>query len=160
MTAAAQAAVAALDRTPTQLDVLADAGVVDAGGRGFLVLLDALSTTLTGHAAPRPRYRPEPVAAGVIEPARATRALMNARVVTEGPPGAPRALIFRDSFGSAMIPFLSEHFSRAVYVWQNDFDTALAADERPAVVIQEWVGRHLYNQTPYDAVAAGSFGQQ
>ncbi|MEH3143437.1 MAG: DAK2 domain-containing protein [Mycobacterium kyogaense] len=59
--AAAQAAVAALDRTPTQLDVLADAGVVDAGGRGLLVLLDALTTTLTGHAQPRPRYRPEPV---------------------------------------------------------------------------------------------------
>ncbi|TRW81538.1 DAK2 domain-containing protein [Mycolicibacterium sp. 018/SC-01/001] len=57
--AAAQAAVTALDRTPSQLDVLADAGVVDAGGRGLLVLLDALTTTLTGHAQPRPRYRRE-----------------------------------------------------------------------------------------------------
>lgn len=66
--AAAQAAVAALDRTPTQLDVLADAGVVDAGGRGLLVLLDALTTTLTGHAQPRPRYRPEPVEAARAEP--------------------------------------------------------------------------------------------
>ncbi|PRC50020.1 dihydroxyacetone kinase, partial [Mycobacterium sp. ITM-2017-0098] len=44
-----QAAAAALDRTPTQLDVLADAGVVDAGGRGLLVLLDTLAATLTGH---------------------------------------------------------------------------------------------------------------
>ena len=50
---------------------------------------------------------------------------MDARVVTEGPASGPRALIFRDSFGSAMIPFLSEHFSRAVYVWQNNFDPAL-----------------------------------
>ena len=40
-------------------------------------------------------------------------------VVTEVPDGlAPRAVIFRDSFGSALIPFLSEHFSRAVYLWQ------------------------------------------
>ncbi|PRC50060.1 dihydroxyacetone kinase, partial [Mycobacterium sp. ITM-2017-0098] len=45
----ASSAAAALDRTPTQLDVLADAGVVDAGGRGLLVLLDTLAATLTGH---------------------------------------------------------------------------------------------------------------
>jgi alginate O-acetyltransferase complex protein AlgJ len=96
----------------------------------------------------------------VIEPARPGRALMDARVVTEGPAGAPRALVFRDSFGSAMIPFLSEHFSRAVYVWQNNFDTEIVLDERPAVVIQEWVGRHLYTQAPYDAVAARTSGQE
>ena len=34
----------------------------------------------------------------------------------------PRAVVFRDSFTSALAPFLSEHFSRAVYLWQNDFD--------------------------------------
>ena len=44
--AAADAAVIALDKTTEQLDVLADAGVVDAGGRGLLVLLDALSPTV------------------------------------------------------------------------------------------------------------------
>lgn len=56
--AAADAAAIALDKTPRQLDVLADAGVVDAGGRGLLVLLDALVCTLTGHAARRRAYRP------------------------------------------------------------------------------------------------------
>ncbi len=50
VTAAADAAVIALDKTTEQLDVLADAGVVDAGGRGLLVLLDALSKTVSGHA--------------------------------------------------------------------------------------------------------------
>jgi uncharacterized protein len=58
--AAADAAVTALDRTPEQLDVLADAGVVDAGGRGLLVLLDALVATLTGHPRARPVYLPSP----------------------------------------------------------------------------------------------------
>ena len=53
--ASAHAAAAALDRTPGQLDVLAEAGVVDAGGRGLLVLLDALTATLTGHAPQRGR---------------------------------------------------------------------------------------------------------
>ena len=50
LSAAADAAAVALDKTTGQLDVLAEAGVVDAGGRGLLVLLDAMSTTLTGRA--------------------------------------------------------------------------------------------------------------
>src|SRR6185503_13460476 len=59
-----------------------------------------------------------------------------------------RAVVFRDSFASRLVPFLSEHFSRAVYVWQNDFDANLVEQERPDVVIQEIVGRHLYNFIP------------
>ncbi|MFC7725257.1 DAK2 domain-containing protein [Nocardioides sp. GCM10028917] len=47
-TAAAAAARAALARTPEQLEVLALAGVVDAGGRGLCVVLDAVETTATG----------------------------------------------------------------------------------------------------------------
>ncbi|GAB2997989.1 DAK2 domain-containing protein [Mycobacterium bourgelatii] len=58
--AAADAAVVALEKTPEQLDVLADAGAVDAGGRGLLVLLDALSSTLTGQAPARAVYEPAP----------------------------------------------------------------------------------------------------
>jgi DAK2 domain fusion protein YloV len=45
---AAQAARVALARTPTQLRVLAEAGVVDAGGRGLCVILDAAETAVTG----------------------------------------------------------------------------------------------------------------
>ncbi|NKZ15557.1 DAK2 domain-containing protein [Mycolicibacterium septicum DSM 44393] len=56
--AAGEAASAALDRTPEQLDVLAKAGVVDSGGRGLLVLLDAMTATLAGHAPRRPVYTP------------------------------------------------------------------------------------------------------
>ncbi|GAA4367506.1 DAK2 domain-containing protein [Nocardioides caricicola] len=53
-TAAAQGARTALARTPEQLQVLRDAGVVDAGGRGISVILDAAETVLTGR-------RPVPV---------------------------------------------------------------------------------------------------
>jgi uncharacterized protein len=42
------AADAALQRTPDLLADLAQAGVVDAGGRGFVLLLDALVRTVTG----------------------------------------------------------------------------------------------------------------
>jgi DAK2 domain fusion protein YloV len=58
--AASEAAVVALDKTPEQLDVLGDAGVVDAGGRGLLVLLDALRSTITGQAPSRAVYEPAP----------------------------------------------------------------------------------------------------
>ncbi|UMG93070.1 DAK2 domain-containing protein [Nocardioides sp. TF02-7] len=51
---AAAAAREALGRTPEQLAVLAEAGVVDAGGRGICVILDAAETVLTGR-------RPVPV---------------------------------------------------------------------------------------------------
>lgn len=61
LAAVADAAAAALDRTPGQLAVLADAGVVDAGGRGLLVLLDALCRTVTGRAPARPVYEPATV---------------------------------------------------------------------------------------------------
>ena len=46
--AAARAAREALARTPDQLRVLHDAGVVDAGGRGLCVVLDAAETAVTG----------------------------------------------------------------------------------------------------------------
>jgi DAK2 domain fusion protein YloV len=45
---AADAARTALARTPEQLPALARAGVVDAGGRGLVVLLDALVEVVTG----------------------------------------------------------------------------------------------------------------
>ena len=55
-TAAAAAAREALAHTPEQLPALRNAGVVDAGGRGVSVILDAAETVLTGR-------RPMPVTA-------------------------------------------------------------------------------------------------
>ena len=43
-----------LARTPELLPVLAEAGVVDAGGCGFLLLLDAVLTTIDGRPIPEP----------------------------------------------------------------------------------------------------------
>ena len=54
--AAADSAAVALGRTTGQLSALRNAGVVDAGGRGLLILLDALVEVLTGEAPERPDY--------------------------------------------------------------------------------------------------------
>jgi len=90
-----------------------------------------------------------PRLARVVEPAGAEPTAEEGRLVTEIPGSRlPRALVFRDSFASRLVPFLSEHFSRAVYLWQNDFDANAVLTEKPDVVIQEIVGRHLYNFIP------------
>lgn len=49
--AAAKGANEALSRTPSQLSVLARAGVVDAGGRGLCILLETLVVVVTGEPA-------------------------------------------------------------------------------------------------------------
>jgi DAK2 domain fusion protein YloV len=54
---AAAAATQALELTPLQLDVLARAGVVDAGGRGLTVLLDTLSARASGLTRMSPPVR-------------------------------------------------------------------------------------------------------
>ncbi|MEO1058318.1 MAG: DAK2 domain-containing protein [Actinomycetota bacterium] len=50
--AAHRASVDALERTPEQLPVLAEAGVVDAGGAGFVLLLDAARHVVDGVELP------------------------------------------------------------------------------------------------------------
>lgn len=80
----------------------------------------------------------------VIEPKGNIVEAGEARIVTEIPGSTlPRAVVFRDSFTSAMAPFFSEHFSRVVYLWRNDFAVDEIEKEHPDVVLQEIVGRHV-----------------
>ena len=60
--AARAGAAEALARTPDLLPVLAQAGVVDAGGTGLVLLFDALLTVMDGRSLPEPPPLPtEPV---------------------------------------------------------------------------------------------------
>jgi alginate O-acetyltransferase complex protein AlgJ len=93
-----------------------------------------------------------PATARILEPQNPNRRLMHARIVTEAPNRGPRAVVFMDSFGAGLVPFLSEDFSRAVYLWQNNMDPQIVEQERPQVVIQEWVGRRLSTMLPYNPV--------
>ncbi|MGH8963247.1 MAG: DAK2 domain-containing protein [Jatrophihabitantaceae bacterium] len=68
--AAVDAAQSALGHTPEQLPTLARAGVVDAGGRGLVLLLDALECTVTGAPSRLPATEP---AAGPPAPAPGPR---------------------------------------------------------------------------------------
>lgn len=61
-----------------------------------------------------------------------------------GNPELPTAVVFHDSFGNALIPFLKEHFRR---IWFRnlceDFDQALMEEVRPQVVITVMAERNL-----------------
>jgi DAK2 domain fusion protein YloV len=63
--AASRAASEALARTPQQLPVLARAGVVDAGGRGLCLLLDALVDALSADAPSSPAAGSPPSSSSV-----------------------------------------------------------------------------------------------
>jgi DAK2 domain fusion protein YloV len=56
---------ASLERTPTLLQVLADAGVVDAGGAGLLLFIDAALNVVDGRPMPEPA-----IVAPLSEPVR------------------------------------------------------------------------------------------
>lgn len=92
--------------------------------------------------------------ARVVEPAEGDPEFGEPRVVTERDDGrGPRALVYRDSFGSGLIPFLAESCARAVFLWEYDVDPAMVAAEHPDVVVHEWTSRRLHNRLPYDMFA-------
>ena len=67
--AAAAGGRAALGRTTEQLEVLRRAGVVDAGGAGLVVVLEAMESALSGRRRPRRQSQVPPrVAVTVAEP--------------------------------------------------------------------------------------------
>jgi alginate O-acetyltransferase complex protein AlgJ len=71
----------------------------------------------------------------------------------------PRLVMLRDSFTSALVPFLAEHFHRAVFYWRSDFDIDTILKEHADVVIMEFGGRKFYQLAafnPDDVTAAAA----
>ena len=54
-----------------------------------------------------------------------------------------KLVMFRDSFTTELIPFMSEHFSKSIYVWDSRFNVDIIKREKPDVVIHELVERYL-----------------
>lgn len=55
----------------------------------------------------------------------------------------PKAIIFGDSFSSSLQPYLSEHFSKTIWIWGHKIDMNLIEEEKPDFVIIELVERYL-----------------
>jgi hypothetical protein len=83
-----------------------------------------------------------------------------ATVAQEGPGGntslvtvhrnqeLPSAVVFHDSFGEPLRKFLVPHFSKALFIWQDGFDTARIAAADPDLVLQVYVERKLNGNPP------------
>jgi hypothetical protein len=68
----------------------------------------------------------------------------------------PKMIMFCDSFGNAILPFLAQHFSRGVYAFQPQFDPVRIEVEHPNVVIEEITERHLFDDPIPERVDVGN----
>lgn len=69
----------------------------------------------------------------------------NEKFIRTKRPGKPyKVLVFRDSFSTALIPYLSETFGEVIYVWDHNMNkyTSLILEEKPQIVIHEMVSRY------------------
>ena len=69
-------------------------------------------------------------------------------VFTNEDDSLPKLLMIRDSFARTVIPYLSEHFSESVYIfdgWHHDFNENIVIEKKPDIFIQ-FV---LESQIPY-----------
>jgi hypothetical protein len=67
---------------------------------------------------------------------------------TDNSRGKGKAVIFRDSFSEAWIPFIGYHFNQVIYCWQYNWDARLIEREKPDVVIDEMLEHYFYGQDP------------
>jgi alginate O-acetyltransferase complex protein AlgJ len=132
--------VPSLHLSPLSLDNFTLAEVKNSGGdlaRMTAVAPSAEETILALHAR-RPRNASQADVGYPVQNMHVTAFENKQR------PG-PRAVMFCDSFGDELKPYLAEHFSRIVYVQgtslQIAFDVKIIEKERPDIVIDEMAER-------------------
>ncbi len=61
----------------------------------------------------------------------------------KNPKKSLKVLLFRDSFASALIPYFNQTFGECTYIWSQNFDKELILNEKPDIVIMEYIERYL-----------------
>jgi hypothetical protein len=128
---------------PLPLQAFADAPVTTRGGDLAQMLgVEERLPEVHLNLVPLQARKAQPIEPGFHVP---LPPLMQPLLMQQADAHLPRAVMFRDSFGGGLVPFLSEHFQRILYVWQElyEFDAPLIEREHPEVVIQEIVERKL-----------------
>jgi len=59
-----------------------------------------------------------------------------------------KAVVFHDSFGKSLYPYIAREFQRTRFVSSNNFDPNIVKQEKPNIVIQQLVERRLFNHQP------------
>lgn len=75
-------------------------------------------------------------------------------LVNDERPQAPRAIVYRDSFGEHVRPFLGAAFSWSAWLWRPSIDVTLIERERPDVIIQVVAERFLAHVPTEDVLGA------
>lgn len=55
----------------------------------------------------------------------------------------PKLLMNRDSYTNFLMPFLSEHFQRSIYLWTPLFNPEVIKEEKPDIVVSEMLERFI-----------------
>ena len=142
--------------TPFARDAFED--IVEAGPAGDLARMIGLADAYREEVlALRPRFLRRARRAEPGLPQRYRSGRIRARAFEVDDPTLPRAVMLHDSFGRALIPFLSEHFRRILYVPGHDLAPRIIERERPDIVIEELVERRLLEPPPVDGgLSAGA----
>src|SRR5205823_5957991 len=70
------------------------------------------------------------------------------RITTVDDPTLPRVCLVHDSFAFWLTPFLEEHCSRLVTVWQYALPQDVIGAEKPDVVVEMFTDRKLMDALP------------
>jgi hypothetical protein len=68
--------------------------------------------------------------------------------LTKNPKASGSAIVFHDSFGAAMKPFLGYSVGKVIYREQHELDTAFIQREKPTIIISEIVEREFNLEEP------------
>lgn len=129
------AADAALDKTPEQLPKLKEAGVVDAGGYGFLGILNAMNQVLKGDFVPAPEQNPvansQPAAAAALSQAEITYPYCTECIVEKSADYKGEGKV------GALHQFIEGAGDSAVFVDDDNLIKLHVHTEHPGLVINE-----------------------
>lgn len=129
------AADAALDKTPEQLPKLKEAGVVDAGGYGFLGILNAMNQVLRGGFVSAPENQPvavsQPVAAAALSQEEITYPYCTECIVEKSPAYQGEGKV------SQLHQFIEGAGDSAVFVDDEHIIKLHVHTEHPGLVINE-----------------------
>ena len=129
------AADAALDKTPEQLPKLKEAGVVDAGGYGFLGILNAMNQVLRGDFVPAPEQNPvassQPAAAAALSQVEITYPYCTECIVEKSAEYKGEGKV------GALHQFIERAGDSAVFVDDDNLIKLHVHTEHPGLVINE-----------------------
>lgn len=124
----------------------------------FLALADTYGEPKYALTPNQPRIAKR-TANGILAASAKRPAIYQPFAMETGIKALPRAMMLRDSFTTALEPFLSEHFEYIAYYWprfghggQDAFTAPPVEAARPDVLIEEWVERDLLFQIPRNEI--------